>query len=99
MARHTPGPWIAGWSGDPDTQGADKAGPINVVSVGRGAVAECRPIPSGHASTWEVVEANARLIAKAPEMLDLLRECVRPFRPAVVHDTIRALLAEIDGTE
>ncbi len=66
---HTPGPWIAGWSGDSDTEGKDEGGPLNIIAVGRGGVAVCEPIPTGHASTWEIVEANAHLIAAAPELL------------------------------
>jgi hypothetical protein len=51
-----------------------------VVAVGRGGVAECRPIPAGHASTWPVVEANARLMATAPDLLAAARFALEEMR-------------------
>lgn len=91
--KHTPGPWHLWSNGDDCARDhAICSGPIVIAKVyGLGY-----PVGKG----WsEQSAADARLIAKAPEMLALLRECVTPFRAAVVHDTIRALLAEIDGGE
>lgn len=72
----TQGPWFAGWGGDPEIEGKDEAGPINIVSPYRGGVASCEPIPSGDASTWDKVEANANFIAAlrnaAPSLLSEL---------------------------
>lgn len=63
MSKHTPGPWDAGLErmGDPDKRKI-WATSLQVASA---------------ASMWisqEVQEANARLIAAAPEMLEALKE-------------------------
>ena len=71
--KHTPGPWIWG----PDYDGLYGAGPDN---AGRGLVPwrARRPVLSyqPYEGMWLAhpeAEANARLIAAAPEMLDMLK--------------------------
>ena len=59
-ATHTPGPWIV----DRDMRGIGNAPVIGVVTSDHRAVANC--------GTYG--EANARLIAAAPELLAALRE-------------------------
>jgi hypothetical protein len=82
----TPTPWTAGWSGDPDDQGKDDAGPIDIVSTWRGGVARCSPSPTGHASTWDQVEANAAFIAHARQDIPALLAEI---------DRLRALSSEL----
>lgn len=92
---HTPGPWISqrtGWSKHP----------YNVHSNKRpGAVAL---IPSRTSVPLEEQEANARLIAEAPAMLEALRTLMLavaadgvPGGWGCVVDPVRAILARIDG--
>lgn len=104
--KHTPGPWIAGWAGEPDTQGKDEAGPIHILAVGRGGIARCSPIPGAHASTWPIVRSNARLIAAAPTLykalndsMQYLDETIGPCEAGcecLLHD-LHAALNEADG--
>ena len=87
----SPGPWSTGWSGDPEAEGKDQAGPLSIVSPNNGGVAKCEPVPTGHASHWDQVEANAsfisacrpgppdylsRLLADAHAEIERLREAV-----------------------
>ena len=58
MSEHTSGPWSA----------SDKFG--GTVWAGEDCVAEV----SGHDGTWATSEANAHLIAAAPEMLIALKD-------------------------
>lgn len=78
MNAATPGNWIAGWSGDPDWQSLDDAGPINVVAApSLGGVATCYPT-GGHVKTWDQAMANAKFIANArADVADLLDEVER----------------------
>ena len=80
---HTPGPW---------TQHG-----ITIVREGRGVeypIAHCSDlVPEGEQL------ANARLIAKAPEMLSLLRQVVADPWDNDCRDQARALLREIEGKE
>lgn len=68
MTKHTPGPWIAvgGWVEHPEDSVADICicDPILLWAMGENELV--RPA--------DEIYANARLIAAAPEMLDLLRE-------------------------
>lgn len=83
LAEATPGPWAAGWSGDPDADGPDAAAPLNVISWNRGEVADLAPHPGCHASTWEQVLRNAELIAHAPSDLQALIAEVERLREPV----------------
>ena len=58
-AQHTPGPWYVQESDHPNTGLLIKPIPGQVV-------AECDPVPE--------MQANARLIAAAPELLEALKE-------------------------
>ena len=64
-AAHTPGPWFVQESDHADTGLLIKPIPGQVV-------AECDPVPE--------MEANARLIAAAPELLEALQACVKLLR-------------------
>ncbi len=64
MRKFTPGPWIVGAT-DPNTAG------IEIVSEGRPYI--CLVLPG---AVDDRTEANARLIAAAPELLEALTEIV-----------------------
>ncbi|WWA79547.1 hypothetical protein Kintu_gp55 [Xanthomonas phage Kintu] len=64
MNRYTPGPWSIGET-DPDTA------EIEIVSEGRPYI--CLVLPG---AVDDRTEANARLIAAAPELLEALTEIV-----------------------
>lgn len=70
--KHTPGPWVAGWSGDPDTSSKDFAGPISLIAQGMGSLGYFEPNKDGHANTWEIVEANVDFILRAVNSHDEL---------------------------
>lgn len=74
LAKHTPGPWFAG-----------KPGPMrhcNVYGPENTHIATANHLIGGHGPEWidnpdmaiGEAEANARLIAAAPEMAEALRE-------------------------
>lgn len=98
-AKHTPGPWVIGISADhtPHIGTARKFGPYgeNVCVVARPGPAErMEGVPN-------CADANARLIAAAPEMLEALKEAARIFTDQGVSlgDHIDALIARIEGGE
>lgn len=92
--KHTPGPWVAGepdWCGDYTIE-SDKA-PWAIAAV----ISNFR--------TPAVVEANARLIAAVPDLLEALRllladvQDYEPWqRPCRAVDIARAALAAASGT-
>lgn len=103
---HTPGPWQVG----PTGAGAHGADERHI--IGEADEVICSVWPMGddfnidETPGYPTREANARLIAKAPELLELVRRC------EYCHDggdsfslqerdrwleTARTLLAEIDG--
>lgn len=69
-AKHTPGPWVARYDYRRDN--------YQIFGDGRDgmrpwlAITKCESVPAQH-------EANARLIAAAPELIDVLRECEEYF--------------------
>lgn len=71
MSKHTPGPWIqvGAWVEVEDDNIPD--------------ICSCNPesISQGHLQwDWKTIEANARLIAAAPDMLDALKICESVLR-------------------
>lgn len=81
MNKHTPGPWVAqAWLCHAKT---------SVLAIGKTQVAEC----SGCGATATEEEANARLIAAAPELLELLQRCVRygGLYPELKEDAVAAI--------
>jgi hypothetical protein len=96
MSKHTPGPWEVRdrWY-------------IHVAEPGTFSHAEVKCSPGIPSDLVEVHEANARLIAASPEMVELLREVFGyqwlPVNPAeeakflMWFAFVRALLSRIDG--
>ena len=70
-AKHTPGPWLA-----KHRQGADEMYRTEVYSEQHGGIATCDWTPKncGNGVTSTYREANARLIASAPELLEALQK-------------------------
>lgn len=105
--KHTPGPWLRTITGPPGS-------PVIITGTGgrigattqAGEIARVQSIPEA----WGDSEANARLIAAAPDLLEILTLAVRyldspevralPFaRPAEsVADQARAAIAKTEGT-
>lgn len=67
-ARHTPGPWVC----RPDDPGYTTAMRY-VVTALVGGCSDAVLADVGHDTPWRSVEANARLIAAAPDLLAALR--------------------------
>ena len=90
MTQHTPGPW---WAVNGVVLCGDKNDPEIV----------CAPSQDIMAVRTEDDEANARLIATAPEMLRLLKGLTNDnqstMREEALKGTARALLAKIEGKE
>ncbi len=85
MSKHTPGAWHVTDRAIAGIGIGCEDGTIAVVLTG-----------------WPYLpdpEANARLIAKAPELYEALRDCLpgKGEKFYAWHDRARALLAEIDG--
>ncbi len=73
-AQHTPGPWL-----HKHRQGTDDMHRTEVYSKEYGGIATCAWTPEnlGRGVTGTYREANARLIAAAPDLLNALCELVR----------------------
>lgn len=92
MSAHTPGPWHVMPQVDPsrlDIQEKDDAGYAVASAWGGGNVME------------EAMQSNARLIAAAPRMLDLLKRVVAIADGKAVdrlmEDDARAILRDVEG--
>ena len=91
MSQHTPGPWHK-----LNRNRVSRSGqPTFDIMAG-----------SGGEENWEMVadrvdgEANACLIAAAPEMYDLLKTYVERWQSdSVIRETAIALLAKIEGNQ
>ena len=92
MAKHTPGPWVT--SATDDT--------VVIDATGR----EVAAIDGDYndPDTWPQMEANARLIAAAPELLEAAMTAYKwldnlPSRPAGCTDRMLALYYAISKAE
>lgn len=93
--KHTPGPWKVNPEGDREV--------MSVTS--RRLIADCRT--AGNVAPHD--RANARLIARSPELLAIVRAFAYYFTPELTRDVVKhesqvkaldaahAMLAEIDG--
>jgi hypothetical protein len=89
MKKHTPGPWVC-------------VNTSNHAHDYRLLQSNGRPLPfSAPANDHSEARANARLIAAAPDMLELLRALVDPDDDySAFHiNTARALIRRIDGDD
>ena len=93
MSQHTPGPWIH--NPHPEPQNADRHICVDIPSGFSRVIARVKHTDVDNAL------ANARLIAKAPEMLSLLRRLTgNPHDGMSVSRVVSdagALLREIEG--
>lgn len=88
-ATHTPGPWQI-----EDCTPGESTGLRFEVSTKDSVIARTT-------DGWKEAHANARLIAAAPEMFEVLREIemLMPHSKAVKHSGLRELLAKVEGGE
>ena len=89
--KHTPGPWVA--DGGQVWLDTESENPDDMIC-------NCH-YPGGVTKGMEIAHTNARLIAKAPEMYELLKEYWKqPLGASAVikrDDAAKALLKEIEG--
>ncbi len=75
-AKHTPGPWYV-----------SKRNPLRVIESGPRALTLATVGTNGHGVTAEgaqaEAEANARLIAAAPKLLEALQDLVAEYEPNI----------------
>ena len=91
MSEHTPGPW---WIGEQSNDSDGDAAEIEIVSEGdrHGDHDICAVYQA-----WEgCIDANARLIAAAPDLLDAL-QFARPFMAVANLDSSQDLITPIDN--
>lgn len=92
MSKHTPGPWRVCVSDE-----------FQSVEIYAKQWALCRMYPSNHAWVNEEAEANARLMAAGPELLDRLYECLGYLEadnaPIEFVNSIKATVAKAEGKE
>jgi hypothetical protein len=85
MSKHTPGPWAYAWAG----------GIALVFQKGEATIAS---IPYDDDNEIPQVEANARLIAAVPDLLEALKGVLRVAdRATVEFDAARAAIAKATG--
>lgn len=91
MSTHTPGPWKVSLL-DPFV-----IGPVRILAVPEmeAYVPQLQAVARVVDRTGES-DANARLIAAAPELLDLLQRAVR-YCPVEVQDQMYAAIAKVEG--
>lgn len=95
-AKHTPGPWFADSNGD-----VWRRSPADLYQNG-GGVAGDRPLAAankgwfGEAETGYPVEANARLIAAAPELYEALEGMLQVYGGKYDNDCLPKNSVELD---
>ncbi len=83
MSKHTPGPWT--WRNEPFDDGT----PFFVITAGIGFFGSHSTLPSGFCASGIMSEANARLIASAPELLAALEAMMQGAEWAPSGDNTR----------
>lgn len=95
-AQHTPGPWLFS-----HREGADGMYRTEVFSAEHGGIATCDWTPKhcGNGVTATYREANARLVAAAPDLLEALTFAVRFFDQLTPADAerMRKVLVKAGG--
>ena len=92
MSKHTPGPWIL--------KG------LTVYNSNEIEICESNDFVRANADNTSEIEANARLIAAAPDMMDALKDCLAymlddqssDVTGAKALDSINAAIAKAEGT-
>ncbi len=85
--KYTPGPWVVGWGGN-----------LWIVTDGRGCRVAAVGLEGSIPERFE--EANARLIVKAPELAQAVRDLlygVAGHNASVDRERAIKLLAEVEG--
>jgi len=82
--QHTPGPWTF-------VQGGSGNSPTWLVNIGRGMVM----LPTS--ASMETMDADARLIAAAPDLLDLAYQYANDMRYPPTDDSRKRRLAAIEA--
>jgi hypothetical protein len=98
MSKHTPGPWTGYKCIEPSRAWTINASPKNVVcGISGGAMID---------KSDEELEANARLIAAAPDLLDALRCCLAMIEGEGLDElhgdlaeVVRAAIARAEGRD
>ncbi len=93
MSKHTPGPWRVGSS--------SVGGPTITTTDKRSTIADIRTFGGVHCGGPQHPEtdANARLIAAAPELLEALQDLVAEFGVCGLTEKARAAIARATGDE
>jgi hypothetical protein len=86
MSKHTPGPWVLEKAvGTDDMDCGWSVLPVMVDYKYRGELCHLSDAEHIEGITKDERDANARLIASAPDLLEALQEMVREFGYDVVH--------------
>lgn len=111
MSKHTPGPWELGYGSTAVPTQVARNSKTFVLQQAKGETGEMAFISSWINDPIDAAEAeaNARLIAKSPEMFDALEEAEQVFRTLALEgpsatalelaDRYAALLTAIRGTD
>jgi hypothetical protein len=105
-AQHTPGPWVIKPATGPEKEHLyfDVKPVLAVDDPYRGSVCTVHDAENIEGITVAESEANARLIAAAPELLDVLRDCLHFMEMAELDDdephvvAARAAIAKATGS-
>jgi len=95
---HTPGPWFVGFSPDMDGESGEYGPDVYDSEVGVFAVIDGEP----ETVAQPYLEANARLIAAAPEMLEALeriRDESGPFNLGEMRKLVESAIRKARGEE
>jgi len=94
MSKHTPGPWYPFYEGSGDYLICSRTDETEIASLSR---SDAHFMGTGKGAS--INEANAKLIAAAPELLEALREIVS--RNEIQHwfnlDQAKAAIAKAEG--
>lgn len=110
MSKHTPGPWHLEELYDKDTIDGGSLPVFNVCADSKDAFGQwglmadyrgcrvaavlCNPAVEA-APEWEIIEANARLIAAAPELLAELKRAAQGLRNLVELGLLESMYAKV----
>ncbi len=97
LAKHTPGPWRM--TGPPVSAKHDQQGDRLIEPVGREEhICETFQYRNDDAQDIETAMANARLVVKSPELLELAKGVLAGDSPRYLLRIAGELVAEIEAT-